>query len=153
MSTHKGHMLYFIGVGGIGMSGLARYFRRHGAEVAGYDRTPSELTNQLLSEGIDVQFDEDPRMIPEEFRNAAPADVMVVRTPAVPASSPLLKYWEERGAHIVKRAEVLGMVTRDQKTLAVAGTHGKTTVSTMLAHLLTVGRVRCNAFLGGIAVN
>ncbi|HPF89352.1 MAG TPA: cyanophycin synthetase [Flavobacteriales bacterium] len=153
MSTHKGHMLYFIGVGGIGMSGLARYFRRHGAEVAGYDRTPSELTNQLLSEGIDVQFDEDPRMIPEEFRNAAPADVMVVRTPAVPASSPLLKFWEERGAHIVKRAEVLGMVTRDQKTLAVAGTHGKTTVSTMLAHLLTVGRVRCNAFLGGIAVN
>ena len=153
MSTHNGHKLYFIGVGGIGMSGLARYFRRHGAEVAGYDRTPSELTNQLLSEGVDVQFDEDPRMIPEEFRNASPADVMVVRTPAVPASSPLLKYWEERGARIVKRAEVLGMVTRDQKTLAVAGTHGKTTVSTMLAHLLTVGRVRCNAFLGGIAVN
>lgn len=153
MNTHKGNKLYFIGVGGIGMSGLARYFRRHGAEVAGYDRTPSELTNQLLSEGIDVHFEEDPRLIPEEFRKATPADVMVVRTPAVPATSPLLKYWEERGARIAKRAEVLGMVTRDQPTLAIAGTHGKTTVSTMLAHLLTVGRVRCNAFLGGIAVN
>ena len=82
MSTLSGHRFYFIGVGGIGMSGLARYFRRRGAEVAGYDRTPSELTNQLQSEGIDVQFNEDPRMIPAEFRDAAPADVMVVRTPA-----------------------------------------------------------------------
>lgn len=153
MSTLNGHKLYFIGVGGIGMSGLARYFRRRGAEVAGYDRTPSELTNQLQSEGIDVQFNEDPRMIPEEFRNAAPAEIMVVRTPAVPVTSPLLKYWEERGARILKRADVLGMVTEDQRTVAVAGTHGKTTVSTMIAHLLTVGKVRCNAFLGGIAAN
>jgi UDP-N-acetylmuramate--alanine ligase len=135
------------------MSGLARYFRRRGAEVAGYDRTPSELTNQLQSEGIDVQFNEDPRMIPAEFRDAAPAEVMVVRTPAVPVSSPLLKYWEERGARILKRADVLGMVTEDKRTVAVAGTHGKTTVSTMIAHLLTVGKVRCNAFLGGIAAN
>jgi UDP-N-acetylmuramate--alanine ligase len=153
MNRHQGHKLYFIGVGGIGMSGLARYFRRHGADVAGYDRTPSELTNQLLSEGIDVQFEEDPRMIPDDFREAAPDQVMVVRTPAVPTTSPLLAYWEQRGARIVKRAEVLGMVTRDKRTIAVAGTHGKTTVSTMLAHLLTVGRVPCNAFLGGIAVN
>jgi len=153
MSTLSGHRFYFIGVGGIGMSGLARYFRRRGAEVAGYDRTPSELTNQLQSEGIDVQFNEDPRMIPAEFRDAAPADVMVVRTPAVPVSSPLLKYWEDRGARILKRADVLGMVTEDKRTVAVAGTHGKTTVSTMIAHLLTVGKVRCNAFLGGIAAN
>lgn len=153
MNSLKGNKLYFIGVGGIGMSGLARYFRRRGAEVAGYDRTPSELTNQLQSEGIDVQFNEDPRMIPAEFREAAPAEVMVVRTPAVPVSSPLLKYWEERGARILKRADVLGMVTEDKRTVAVAGTHGKTTVSTMIAHLLTVGKVRCNAFLGGIAAN
>jgi UDP-N-acetylmuramate--alanine ligase len=76
---------------------------------------------------------------------------MVVRTPAVPLSSPLLKYWEERGARILKRADVLGMVTEDKRTVAVAGTHGKTTVSTMIAHLLTVGKVRCNAFLGGIS--
>jgi UDP-N-acetylmuramate--alanine ligase len=153
MSRLSGHRFYFIGVGGIGMSGLARYFRRRGAEVAGYDRTPSELTNQLQSEGIEVQFNENPQLIPEAFRNAAPGKVMVVRTPAVPVSSPLLKYWEDRGARILKRAEVLGMVTEDRRTIAVAGTHGKTTVSTMLAHLLTAGGVQCNAFLGGIAVN
>ena len=153
MSTLSGHRFYFIGVGGIGMSGLARYFRRRGAEVAGYDRTPSELTNQLQSEGIDVQFNEDPRMIPVEFQDASAAEVMVVRTPAVPVTSPLLRYWEDRGARILKRADVLGMVTEDKRTVAVAGTHGKTTVSTMIAHLLTVGKVRCNAFLGGIAAN
>lgn len=153
MSTLHGHRLFFIGVGGIGMSGLARYFRRHGAEVAGYDRTPSELTNQLQSEGIDVQFSEDPALIPEAFRQVAPHEVMVVRTPAVPLDSPLLRYWEQQGARILKRAEVLGMVTRDRRTVAVAGTHGKTTVSTMIAHLLTVGGVKCNAFLGGIAGN
>ncbi len=153
MSTLQGHKLFFIGVGGIGMSGLARYFRRQGARVAGYDRTPSELTNQLLSEGIEVQFSEDPMLVPEDYRDAPAAEVMVVRTPAVPTDSPLLRYWEERGAHILKRAEVLGMVTRDRRTIAVAGTHGKTTVSTMIAHLLTVGGVKCNAFLGGIAGN
>ncbi|HRH69483.1 MAG TPA: UDP-N-acetylmuramate--L-alanine ligase [Flavobacteriales bacterium] len=153
MSGVKGNRFFFIGVGGIGMSGLARYFRRHGAEVAGYDRTPSALTNQLQSEGIEVQFNENPALIPEEYRNAAPADVMVVRTPAVPLTSPLLKYWEDRGARILKRADVLGMVTEDRRTVAVAGTHGKTTVSTMIAHLLTVGKVKCNAFLGGIAAN
>ena len=152
MSRLSGHRFYFIGVGGIGMSGLARYFRRRGAEVAGYDRTPSELTNQLQSEGIEVQFNENPQLIPEAFRSAAPGEVMVVRTPAVPVSSPLLTYWEDRGARILKRAEVLGMVTEDRRTIAVAGTHGKTTVSTMLAHLLTAGGVQCNAFLGGIAV-
>lgn len=153
MSTLHGKRFFFIGVGGIGMSGLARYFRRQGAEVAGYDRTPSDLTNQLQSEGVEVIFNEAVGLIPEEFR-AAPADqVMVVRTPAVPESSPLLKYWEERGARILKRAEVLGIITGDRRTVAVAGTHGKTTVSTMLAHLLTVGRVKCNAFLGGIAAN
>ena len=153
MSTLKGHKLFFIGVGGIGMSGLARYFRRQGAEVAGYDRTPSELTNQLQSEGVEVQFSEEPALIPEEYRNAPAGDVMVVRTPAVPLDSPLLRYWEEKGARILKRSEVLGMVTRDRRTVAVAGTHGKTTVSTMIAHFLTVGGVKCNAFLGGIAGN
>ncbi len=153
MSTLNGKRFFFIGVGGIGMSGLARYFRRRGAEVAGYDRTPSELTNQLQSEGIEVQFNEAPGLIPEAYRNAAVGDVMVVRTPAVPLSSPLLKYWEEKGARILKRADVLGMVTEDKPTVAVAGTHGKTTVSTMLAHLLTTGKVTCNAFLGGISAN
>lgn len=153
MKGMTGNKFYFIGVGGIGMSGLARYFRRRGADVAGYDRTPSELTNQLMAEGVDVHFNEDPLAIPDEFRNAPAGEVMVVRTPAVPVSSPLLKYWEERGARILKRADVLGMITEDRRTVAVAGTHGKTTVSTMIAHLLTVGKVRCNAFLGGISAN
>lgn len=153
MKTLIGKKLFFIGVGGIGMSGLARYFRRQGADVAGYDRTPSELTNQLLSEGIEVQFSQDPQLIPEEYRNAPASEVMVVRTPAVPMDSPLLRYWEDRGARVLKRAELLGMVTRDRRTVAVAGTHGKTTVSTMIAHFLTVGKVKCNAFLGGIAGN
>ena len=104
-------------------------------------------------EGIEVQFDENPNIIPAEFRDAPAADVLVVRTPAVPVSSPLLKYWQDKGARILKRSEVLGMITRDRRTIAVAGTHGKTTVSTMLAHLLTSGGVRCNAFLGGISAN
>ena len=151
MSTLHGNRFFFIGIGGIGMSGLARYFRRRGALVAGYDRTPSDLTNQLQREGIAVQFNEDPRMIPDEFRDAAPEEIMVVRTPAVPLNSPLLAYWEGKGARILKRAEVLGLITRDKPTIAVAGTHGKTTVSTMVAHLLTAGKVSCNAFLGGIA--
>ncbi|MBK9146315.1 MAG: UDP-N-acetylmuramate--L-alanine ligase [Flavobacteriales bacterium] len=153
MSTLAGNRFFFIGIGGIGMSGLARYFRRRGAQVAGYDRTPSELTNQLQSEGIEVQFEERAELIPEAYRNAPAGQVSVVRTPAVPVSSPLLKYWEGKGASILKRAEVLGMVTRDKPTIAVAGTHGKTTVSTMLAHLLTAGKVPCNAFLGGISAN
>ncbi len=153
MSALAGNRFFFIGIGGIGMSGLARYFRRRGALVAGYDKTPSELTNQLQSEGIEVQFNERAELIPEAYRAAAPGEVMVVRTPAVPVSSPLLRYWEERGARILKRAEVLGLVTRDKPTVAVAGTHGKTTVSTMLAHLLTAGKVPCNAFLGGISAN
>jgi UDP-N-acetylmuramate--alanine ligase len=153
MSPLEGNRFYFIGIGGIGMSGLARYFRRRGAHVAGYDRTPSELTNQLQAEGIEVQFDERIELIPEAFRTADPRAVMVVRTPAVPVSSPLLKHWEAQGARILKRAEVLGLVTQDKPTIAVAGTHGKTTVSTMLAHLLTAGKVPCNAFLGGISAN
>lgn len=146
-------LLYFIGIGGIGMSGLARYFRRQGAVVAGYDKTPGEVAVQLAQEGIDVSYSTDVRNIPAEFRNADPAKVMVVRTPAVPMDNPLIAYWQQRGAAIRKRSEVLGLVTRDRRTLAVAGTHGKTTVSTMLAHLLTEGAIPCNAFLGGISAN
>lgn len=146
-------LLYFIGIGGIGMSGLARYFRRQGATVAGYDRTPSELSGQLSLEGIDVSYDTDPRNIPAAFRAANPAEVLVVRTPAVPLTNPLISYWKERGATILKRSELLGLITKDRRTIAVAGTHGKTTVSTMLAHLLSEGGVPCNAFLGGISAN
>lgn len=153
MSATTAHNLFFIGIGGIGMSGLARYFRRRGALVAGYDRTPSEITGQLQGEGIHLMFSEDPRLIPEEFQQIDANEVLVVRTPAVPVTSPLLKHWEDRGARIVKRAELLGLITRDRPTIAVAGTHGKTTVSTMVAHLLREGGVKCNAFLGGVSVN
>jgi UDP-N-acetylmuramate--alanine ligase len=153
MNKLQGKHIFFIGIGGIGMSGLARYFRRKGFQVAGYDKTPSELTNQLQSEGIDLQFNESVALIPEEFTNALPSDVVVVRTPAVPVTSPLYTYWQEKGATIIKRAELLGMITSDQRTIAVAGTHGKTTVSTMLAHLLATAKVKCNAFLGGISAN
>ncbi|MFZ1615848.1 MAG: Mur ligase domain-containing protein, partial [Flavobacteriales bacterium] len=99
-------LLFFIGIGGIGMSGLARYFRRQGAQVAGYDKTPGEITGQLSIEGIDVMYGTDPRDIPKAFREAPTADVLVVRTPAVPADNPLLIYWESRGATIKKRSEV-----------------------------------------------
>src|SRR5690606_36215903 len=122
-----------------GMSGLARYFHRQGAEVAGYDRTPSELCGQLAAEGIDVGYSNDPRSIPQRWREADPARVLVVRTPAVPLDNPLIAFWQQRGAAIKKRSEVLGLVTQDRRTIAVAGTHGKTTVSTMLAHLLSEG--------------
>lgn len=145
--------LYFIGIGGIGMSGLARYFRRQGARVAGYDKTPSELVGQLSLEGIDVSYDPDPRHIPKDFLDADPSRVLVVRTPAVPMGNPLIAHWLGRGSAVKKRSEVLGLVTKDRRTMAVAGTHGKTTVSTMLAHLLTTGGVPCNAFLGGISAN
>lgn len=146
-------LLYFIGIGGIGMSGLARYFRGQGAVVAGYDRTPGEVAKQLEKEGIEVSYNDDPDTVPERFRQASPEEVLVVRTPAVPLDNPLIGWWRHKGATIKKRSEVLGMVTRDRRTIAVAGTHGKTTVSTMVAHLLTEGGLPCNAFLGGISTN
>lgn len=146
-------LLYFIGIGGIGMSGLARYFRRQGAMVAGYDRTPGEVAVQLVREGIDVSYNPDPATIPEEFLRADASKVLVVRTPAVPLDNPLIAWWRQRGATIKKRSEVLGLITKDRRTIAVAGTHGKTTVTTMVAHLLTDGGIPCNAFLGGISTN
>ncbi|MCB9171196.1 MAG: UDP-N-acetylmuramate--L-alanine ligase [Flavobacteriales bacterium] len=145
------HSLFFLGIGGIGMSALARYYRRQGARVAGYDRTSSALTDQLKDEGIDVQFDESPDSIPGDLRTNK--DVLVVRTPAVPLTSPLQLHWQALGARIVKRSELLGAITRDHRTVAIAGTHGKTTVSTMLAHLLHEGGMPLNAFLGGISAN
>ncbi|MCB0790905.1 MAG: UDP-N-acetylmuramate--L-alanine ligase [Flavobacteriales bacterium] len=145
------HTLYFLGIGGIGMSALARYYRRQGARVAGYDRVRSALTDQLTAEGIEVQFTEDPDAIPADLRTRK--DVLVVRTPAVPPTSPLHLHWQAVGARIVKRSELLGAITRDHRTIAVAGTHGKTTVSTMLAHLLHEGGTPINAFLGGISAN
>ena len=126
--------IFFLGVGGIGMSALARYFHHRGYAVAGYDRTPSDLTHELEQEGICVTFEDDPSSFILHFSSFNPRHTLVVRTPAVPEDSALYTYLREQNYDIRKRAEVLGLVTRQMKALCVAGTHGKTTTSTMLAH-------------------
>ena len=123
--------VYFVGAGGIGMSALARYFLHKGMPVAGYDKTPSELTRNLEKEGMDIHYEENVRLIPEECRK--PASTLVVFTPAIPASHTELVYFRENGFDIQKRAQVLGTLTRTHKGLCFAGTHGKTTTSTMCA--------------------
>ena len=140
---------YFLGIGGIGMSALARYFAAKGARVLGYDRTPSPLTKELEAEGIAVQYDDSL----DTVKALDIANTIVVRTPAVPEDMAVYVWLKEQGFHILKRAEVLGLVTRSERALCVAGTHGKTTTSTMLAHILHQSHVGANAFLGGIANN
>lgn len=144
--------IFFLGIGGIGMSGLARYYRHRGFSVAGYDRTPSPLTKELEKEGIEVIYEDDPKLFASRFSAYNVQHTMVVRTPAVPEDSALYRYLLDAGYCMFKRAEVLGMVTRDMRALCVAGTHGKTTTSTMIAHLMYQS-VGTNAFLGGISVN
>ncbi len=140
---------YFLGIGGIGMSALARYFAAEGARVLGYDRTPSPLTKELEAEGIAVQYDDSL----DTVKALDVANTIVVRTPAVPEDFAVYVWLREQGFQILKRAEVLGLVTRSERALCVAGTHGKTTTSTMLAHILHQSHVGANAFLGGIANN
>jgi len=138
--------IYFIGIGGIGMSALARYFKFHGAAVSGYDKTSTALTRELESEGIPVHYEDDPEQ--------APRDVdLVVYTPAVPKDHKELLYYQQHGYTILKRSDVLGVITNSSFNICVAGTHGKTTITTMIAHLLRHSGYGCNAFLGGIAVN
>ena len=141
--------LFFLGIGGIGMSALARYFHHLGYAVSGYDRTPSELTKELEAEGIPITYIDDPQIINHQSSIINTTNTLVVRTPAVPEDSAIYTYLREQGFEIRKRSEVLGMVTRTKKALCVAGTHGKTTTSTMIAHLLHP----TNAFLGGISMN
>lgn len=143
--------IYFIGAGGIGMSALVRYFLSKGKKVGGYDRTPSELTEKLIAEGADIHYEENVALIAEEFLN--PSTTLIVYTPAIPAEHKELVYFKEHGFEIQKRAQVLGMLTQTEKGLCVAGTHGKTTTSTMAAHLLHQSHIGCNAFLGGISKN
>ena len=143
--------VYFIGAGGIGMSALVRYFLSKGKKVGGYDRTPSELTLKLIEEGADIHYDEAPENIPSDFLN--PESTLVVYTAAMPEDHILLQYFRKHGFTIYKRAQVLGMLTRSSKGLCAAGTHGKTTTSTMAAHLLHQSHVGCDAFLGGISKN
>lgn len=143
--------VYFVGAGGIGMSALERYFLSRGVCVAGYDRTESALTRQLAAEGADLHYADDPALIPGRCRDAR--HTLVVFTPAIPADHKELAYFRQNGFEVQKRAEVLGLLTRHMRGLCVAGTHGKTTTSSMLAHLLHESHVGCNAFLGGIAKN
>ncbi|HVW60206.1 MAG TPA: UDP-N-acetylmuramate--L-alanine ligase [Puia sp.] len=138
--------IYFIGIGGIGMSALARYFRFHGAAVSGYDKTATVLTRQLESEGIPVHYEDDPELAPKDTD-------LVVYTPAVPKDHKELLYYQQHGYTTLKRSDVLGVITNSSFNICVAGTHGKTTITTMIAHLLRHSGYGCNAFLGGIAVN
>jgi len=142
---------YFLGIGGIGMSALARYFHMKGFQVAGYDRTATKLTSDLITEGIKVSFSEDVEEIPFVFTRSE--NTLIIVTPAIPGDHPQLKYFQENNFTIQKRAQVLGNITRQSKGICIAGTHGKTTTSTITAHLLYQSQVSCNAFLGGIANN
>ena len=152
MSFSRFDNIYFLGIGGIGMSALARYFKRMGKNVSGYDKTPTPLTDELIAEGIDIHFT-------DEVKNIDPAVVsgneksLIVFTPAVPSNHSELNFFRNGNYEIKKRSEVLGMITEGTFTIAVAGTHGKTTTSSMIAHILKSAGLNCSAFLGGISKN
>lgn len=143
--------IYFVGIGGIGMSALARYFNAKGKKVSGYDKTPSPITDALTAEGISLHFDEN--HIPKDIKDADFQSVLIVYTPAVSQDSPQLTSFASKKWTVLKRAELLGVITEDAYTIAVAGTHGKTTTSCILAHILKYSDIYCTAFLGGISSN
>ena len=143
--------VYFVGAGGIGMSAIARYFIKKGLVVAGYDKTPSDLTKRLETEGMLIHYEENVDEIPHECKKKE--SCLVIYTPAIPAEHQELKFFRENGFEIQKRAQVLGTLTQSHKGLCVAGTHGKTTTSTMCAHIMHQSQLDCNAFLGGISKN
>ena len=151
MDANKLKSVYFIGAGGIGMSALVRYFLSKDIKVGGYDRTSSELTEKLIEEGACIHFKDDIKLIPSEFLQKE--STLVIYTPAIPESHSELTFFRNNDFEIQKRSQVLGMLTQSGKGLCVAGTHGKTTTSTMAAHLLHQSTVGCNAFLGGISKN
>ncbi len=142
--------VYFLGIGGIGMSALARYFKFTGRNVAGYDRTPTALTGAMQKEGIDIHFEDDIRNIPKSWD---PAETLAVFTPALPDEHQELSWFREKPIGLLKRAKVLGLISNDKSGVAVAGTHGKTTVSTMAATILNETAIGCGAFLGGVSKN
>ena len=151
MDVNSLKAVYFIGAGGIGMSALVRYFLSKGMKVGGYDRTPSELTGKLMEEGAQIHYEEAVEQIGDDFLDVE--NTLIVYTPAIPDNHAELQYFRNHGFTIYKRAQVLGMLTRSSKGLCVAGTHGKTTTSTMTAHLLHQSHVGCDAFSGGISKN
>lgn len=150
MNLNQIHNVFFIGIGGIGMSALARYFKAIGKDVAGYDKTPTELTSELIASGIPIHFADDIQLIPENFNQD---NTLVVVTPAVPVTHSQWNYFIERDYELRKRAEVLGIITKDTFCFAVAGTHGKTTTSSILGHILHESGADVTAFVGGIVEN
>ncbi len=154
MTTEKMNIFsryYFIGIGGIGMSAIARYFNVKGFLVAGYDRTETKLTQDIVTEGISVNYNESENAIPAPFLDVD--KTLIIITPAIPKDHPQLIYFQKHNFKIMKRSEMLGEITRQSKAICIAGTHGKTTTSTITAHLLHQSRVGCSAFLGGISNN
>lgn len=154
MNLSKIKYAYFLGIGGIGMSAIARYFHASGVQVSGYDKTSTSLTTELEKEGIPIRFTDDVSSIPTELLNKDNFDkILVVYTPAIPGDHPQLNYFKNENYPLMKRSRVLGLITENAFTVAVAGTHGKTTTSSMIAHLLHHAGINCTAFLGGIALN
>ncbi len=151
MKLNEVNSAYFIGIGGIGMSALARWFHAKKIPVAGYDKTESDLTKKLIEEGIDVHYEDQLDLIDDRFLTKE--GTLVVYTPAIPAEHIELNYFRDNGFTVIKRSEVLGMITENHFTIAVAGTHGKTTTTSMIAHLLSHSRKGCSAFVGGIMAN
>lgn len=143
--------IFFVGIGGIGMSALARYFKNSGKVVGGYDKTSTELSKELENEDIEVIYEDTVSLIPDNF--LIQHHCLVIYTPAIPRNNSILKYFEENNFNPIKRAQALGEISKDYKTIAVAGTHGKTTISSLIAHLLHASGVRINALLGGISLN
>jgi len=144
--------VYLLGIGGIGMSGLARYFKHLGCDVQGYDKTETELTRALVQEGIEVTYQDDIALLPDAYKQSS-AQTLLIFTPAIPKDLKLKAYFLERGFVLYKRSEVLGIISASRYTIAVAGTHGKTTTSTIIAHILKDSGYDCSAFLGGISSN
>ncbi|WP_084362839.1 UDP-N-acetylmuramate--L-alanine ligase [Roseivirga echinicomitans] len=152
MKLRDVHNVYFLGIGGIGMSALARWFKHNGKAVSGYDKTPTPLTRQLENEGIAVHFEDDPAQISSEVK-ASKADALVIYTPAIPKGHKEWAWLMVEGFTIMKRSQVLGLITESMISVAVAGTHGKTTTSSMIVHLMKTAGIDCTGFLGGIATN
>jgi UDP-N-acetylmuramate--alanine ligase len=143
--------IYFVGAGGIGMAALVRYFLSRNLNVAGYDRTRTHLTDAIIAEGAKISYDDSMEAVPAEFRD--PATTTVIYTPAIPHDNVPLTFFRDGGFELMKRSEALGMITRSSKAICFSGTHGKTTTSSMAAHIMHTAKIGCNAFLGGILRN